>query len=212
MRRKEKSGLSYRTNECIMPKNKIAGGQSQTVEKIQNPSPSADISGLRAGPSGPVGLRNAPAGAVRRRRRHRQGNFAANCVRGAIATSARFAVKFCRRAAEPSAACGGCSEAEQGQRSQNASAVQGAPHDAGTATRTYTRGNRRVRQLPCAAVASCGACRVSRHAQSAGAASFCHSHSPSSRAALSHMSRGPSGASSATPSSSPRQNSPVTAR
>ena len=33
---------------------------------------------------GPVGLRNAPAGAVRRRRRHRQGNFAANCVRGAV--------------------------------------------------------------------------------------------------------------------------------
>ncbi len=42
------------------------------------------ISGLRAGPYGPVGLRNAPAGAVRRRRRHRQGNFAANCVRGAV--------------------------------------------------------------------------------------------------------------------------------
>ena len=45
-------------------------------QKSQNPSPSADM---------------------RRRRRHRQGNFAANCVRGALATSARFAVKFCRR-------------------------------------------------------------------------------------------------------------------
>src|SRR5699024_6493306 len=85
------------------------------------------------------------------------------CARNKV-TSARFDVKFCRRAAEPSAACGGCSEAEQGQRSQNASAVQGAPHDAGTATRTYTRGNSRVRQLPCAAVAPCAACRVSRHA------------------------------------------------
>src|SRR5699024_10996565 len=30
--------------------------------------------------------------------------------------------------------------------------------------RGYTRGNRRVRQLPCAAVASCAACRVPRHA------------------------------------------------
>ena len=42
-------------------------------------------------------------------------------------SSARFAVKFCRRgiqrAAEPSAACGGCSEAEQGQRSQSTSAA-----------------------------------------------------------------------------------------
>ena len=106
------------------------------------------------------------------------------CARNEV-TSARFAVKFCRRAAEPSAACGGCSEAKQGQRSQNASAVQGAPHDAGTATRTYTRGNSRVRQSPvsglragpaarlasdtplrrqCAAVAPCAACRVSRHA------------------------------------------------
>src|SRR5699024_5027861 len=82
------------------------------------------------------------------------------CARNEV-TSARFAAKFCRRAAEPSAACGGCSEAEQGQRSQNASAVQGAPHDAGTATRTYTRGNRRVRQSPCAAVAPCAAQRLS---------------------------------------------------
>ena len=32
-----------------------------------------------------------------RRRRHIQGNCAANCVRGALATSARFAAKFCRR-------------------------------------------------------------------------------------------------------------------
>src|SRR5699024_1380963 len=86
------------------------------------------------------------------------------CARNEV-TSARFAVKFCRRAAEPSAARGGCSEAEQGQRSQNASAVQGAPHDAGTATRTYTRGNRRVRQLPCAAVASCAALIGWRHAE-----------------------------------------------
>ena len=128
----------------------------------------ADISGLRAGPCGPVGLRNAPAGAVRRRQRHRQGNFAANCVRGALATSARFAVKFCQRAAEPSAACGGCSEAEQGQRSQSTSTLSRTPCDAGTATRTYTRGNSHVRQLPCAAVASCEACRVSRHAHRPG--------------------------------------------
>ena len=101
---------------------------------------------------------------MRRRRRHRQGNFTANCVRGALATSARFAVKFCRRgfqrAAEPSTACGGYSEAEQGQRSQSASAIYGTPRDAGTATRR----NRRVRQLPCAAVAPFAACRVSRHA------------------------------------------------
>ena len=115
------------------------------------------------------------------------GKFCGKLCARSIATSARFAVKFCRRAAEPSAACGGCSEAEQGQRSQNASAVQGAPHDAGTATRTYTRGNRRVRQSPvsglragpaarlasdtplrrqCAAVAPFAACRVSRHADS----------------------------------------------
>ena len=65
---------------------------------------------------------------MRRRRRHRQGNFEANCVRGALATSARFAAKFCRRgfqrAAEPSTACGGYSEAEQGQQSQSASAIR----------------------------------------------------------------------------------------
>ena len=82
-----------------------------------------------------------------------------------LATSARFAVKFCRRgfqrAAEPSTACGGYSEAEQGQRSQSASAIYGTPRDAGTATRR----NRRVRQLPCAAVAPFAACRVSRHAE-----------------------------------------------
>ena len=101
---------------------------------------------------------------MRRRRRHIQGNFAANCVRGALATSARFATKFCRRgfqrAAEPSTACGGYSEAEQGQRSQSASAIYGAPRDAGTATRR----NSRVRQLPCAAVAPFAACRGTRHA------------------------------------------------
>ena len=109
-------------------------------------------------------LKTSPSADMRRRRRHRQGNFAANCVRGALATSARFAVKFCRRgfqrAAEPSTACGGYSEAEQGQRSQSASAIYGAPRDAGTATRR----NSRVRQLPCAAVAPFAACRVSRHA------------------------------------------------
>ena len=103
------------------------------------------------------------------------GKFCDKLCARSIATSARFAVKFCRRAAEPSAACGGCSEAEQGQRSQNASAVQGAPHDAGTATRTYTRGNRRVRRLPCAAVASCAACRVSRHAAAGRAFLFARS-------------------------------------
>ena len=92
------------------------------------------------------------------------GKFYGKLCARSIATSARFDVKFFRRAAEPSAACGGCSEAEQGQRSQNASAVQGAPHDAGTATRTYTRGNSRVRRLPCAAVAPCAACRGTRHA------------------------------------------------
>ena len=53
---------------------------------------------------------------------------------------ARFGIKFCRkriqRAAEPSAARGGCSEAKQGQRSQSASALQCTPRDAGTAPRT----------------------------------------------------------------------------
>ena len=105
---------------------------------------------------------------MRRRRRHRQGNFAVNCVRGALATSARFAAKFCRRgfqrAAEPSTACGGYSEAEQGQRSQSASAIYGAPRDADTATRR----NSRVRQLPCAAVALFAACRGTRHAEPPG--------------------------------------------
>ena len=40
------------------------------------------------------------------------------------------------KAAESSAACGGCSETQQGPRSQSASVLQRAPHDAGTATRT----------------------------------------------------------------------------
>ena len=102
------------------------------------------------------------------------GKFCGKLCARSIATSARFAVKFCRRAAEPSAACGGCSEAEQGQRSQNASAVQGAPHDAGTATRTYTRGNSRVRQLPCAAVSPCAACRRSLSCS----APFCFAERP----------------------------------
>ena len=60
------------------------------------------------------------------------------CARNEV-TSARFAVKFCRRAAEPSAACGGYSEAEQGQRSQSASALVRAPRDADTATRGFQR-------------------------------------------------------------------------
>ena len=114
-------------------------------------------------------LKSSLAADTRRRQRHRQGNFAANCVRGALATSARFAVKFCQRAAEPSAACGGCSEAKQGQRSQSTSTLSRTPCDSGTATRTYTRGNSRVRRLPCAAVAPCAACRVSRHAGGCGA-------------------------------------------
>ena len=41
-----------------------------------------------------------------------------------------------RTAAQATAACGGNREAEQGQRSQRASPAQGAPPDAGTATRT----------------------------------------------------------------------------
>ena len=74
------------------------------------------------------------------------------CARNAV-TSARFAVKFCRRgfqrAAELSAACGGYSEAKQGQRSQSASAIYGAPRDAGTATRRNRRVRRsRARLLP----------------------------------------------------------------
>ena len=89
------------------------------------------------------------------------------CARNEV-TSARFAAKFCRRAAEPSAACGGCSEAEQGQRSQNASAVQGAPHDAGTATRTFQRGKRAELALASRSVAPFAACRVSRHAEAGG--------------------------------------------
>ena len=55
------------------------------------------------------------------------GKFYGKLCARSKATSARFAVKFCRRG--------------------------------------YTRGNSRVRQLPCAAVAPCAACRVSRHAE-----------------------------------------------
>src|SRR5699024_7046922 len=96
------------------------------------------------------------------------GKFCGKLCARSRATSARFAVKFCRRAAEPSAACGGCSEAEQGQRSQNASAVQGAPHDAGTATRTFQRGKRAELALASRSVAPFAACRVSRHAEAGG--------------------------------------------
>src|SRR5699024_5716741 len=93
------------------------------------------------------------------------GKFCGKLCARSMATSARFAVKFCRRAAEPSAACGGCSEAEQGQRSQNASAVQGAPHDAGAATRTFQRGKRAELALASRSVAPFAACRGSRHAE-----------------------------------------------
>ena len=48
--------------------------------------------------------------------------------------------KILSKATKPSAACGGYSEAEQGQRSQSASALVRAPRDADTATRGFQRG------------------------------------------------------------------------
>src|SRR5699024_5723175 len=76
--------LRYRTSAkawrclrlCLLCKEPVA------LQKIFNPSLSADNLRPKSRAYGPVGLRNAPAGAVRRRRRHRQGNFTANCVRG----------------------------------------------------------------------------------------------------------------------------------
>ena len=47
--------------------------------------------------------------------------------------------KILSKATKPSAACGGYSEAEQGQRSQSASALVRAPRDADTATRGFQR-------------------------------------------------------------------------
>jgi len=52
--------------------------------------------------------------------------------RGAPAAKQKAQIILC--AAKASAACGGCSEPEQGQRSQSAS---GAKHNAGTETRDY---------------------------------------------------------------------------
>ena len=52
--------------------------------------------------------------------------------RGVPAAKQKAQIILC--AAKVSAACGGCSEPEQGQRSQSASRAQ---HDAGTATRHY---------------------------------------------------------------------------
>ena len=86
-----------------------------------------------------------PSADTRRRRRHIQGNFAARVCEASRAECA-VCRKLLSKAAKPSAACGGCSEAEQGQRSQNASAIPGAPRDAGTATRPFQKGgNRPVR-------------------------------------------------------------------
>jgi len=63
------------------------------------------------------------------------GKYRGQLCAGSKATSARLTVIFCRRgfqrAAEESAACGGFSDPEQGQRSQSANGVR---RDASTAT------------------------------------------------------------------------------